>query len=134
MQHHCFIGEYQIHECGNGAGEILSHFQKRDAVMWHKQKYISLDGGEGKCITNPWTKIADKFKLKKISSNHLKSFRSLEGTAWPYFRQNDPLKILGDREHQSSHFRKIFKQGPVPVTDSVSRRFCVWVFFFLSEC
>lgn len=86
--------------------------------------------GEGKSITNPWKKIADKIKLEKISSNHLKSFSSFEGTAWPYFRQNDPLKILRDSKHQSSHFRKIFKQGPVPVSDSVSHRFCVWVFFF----
>lgn len=85
--------------------------------------------GEGKNITNPWMKSADKFKLKRNASNHLKSFNSFEETACPNFRQKDPLEILRDRERQANRFRKIFKQGPVPVSDSVSHRFCVGFFF-----
>lgn len=88
--------------------------------------------GERKGITNPWIKSADKFKPKRNGGNHLESHNSFEETAWPNFRQNDPLEILRDMECQASHFRKIFKQGPVPVSDSVSHRFCVyWVFFHL---
>jgi len=75
-------------------------------------------------------KPADKLKLKRNGSNYLKSLNSFEETSWPNFRQNDPLEILRDMEHQANHFRKIFKQGAVPVSDSVSHRFCVWPFFF----
>lgn len=89
--------------------------------------------GERKGITNPWIKSADIFKLKRNGSNHLESHNSFEGTAWPNFRQKDPLEILRDMECQANHFRKIFKQGPVPVSDSVSHRFCVCCFFLFSS-
>lgn len=74
-------------------------------------------------------KSAGKFKLKRNGSNHLKDFNSFEETAWPNFRQNNPLEILRDRECQANHFRKIFKQGSVPVSDSVTTGF-LWVVFF----
>lgn len=127
------MGEYQIHEHRNWAGEVLCSFQNRDDVIRHKQKSFFLNGGGGKSITNPWIKSADKFKLKRNGSNHLKIFNSFEETAWPNFRQNDPLEILRDRERQANHFRKIFKQGSVPVSDSVRHRFRMWGFFPLSK-
>lgn len=126
----CFMAEYQIYECRNRAGEVFSCFQNRDVVPY-KQKSIFCMGG-GKSTRNPWMKSADKFKLKKNSSNYFKSFNSFEENAWPNFRQNNPLEILRDRERQASRFRKIFKQGPLPVSDSVSHRFFV-PFFFSSE-